>query len=461
MSELLAMTALDLLRSYAKRRISPVDVVEAALDRISRVNPSLNIFYLVDAESATAAAKLSERRWREGRPLGLLDGIPTGVKDALSLQGTPIYRGSAAFDPRATISDGDAPCVARMKEHGAIILGKTTMPDFGILASGYSSKHGITRNPWNPKCNPGGSSSGAAASIAAGINPIAVGTDIVGSIRLPASFCGLAGMKPSQYRVPYYFPNSPALVAGPMARTVADAALLMTVISEPDSRDFTAMRYDPLPYRHLDAEPVRQRIGFLPALGWERTRDAAVKAAVEAAARHFESVGHDVVAVQPPFSVGEDEPAADFYRVRTLTELDRYPGDVQARAGVILDWTRSARGMAAVDLFRAFHAMQQMRERVVALFADLDFMILPSVHVSPYTAEQPGMDGEDLFAAWSSNFIFNLTEQPAASVNCGFTETGLPIGLQIVGKRFDDLGVFRLAHQYEQANPMTRPWPTL
>jgi aspartyl-tRNA(Asn)/glutamyl-tRNA(Gln) amidotransferase subunit A len=459
MRELLELSACELMRRYAARSVSPVEVVQAAVRQLSAVNPVLNIFYLLREEPALAEARLSEQRWLRGEPVGLLDGVPTSVKDGLAMMETPMYRGSAAFDPTAVISATDAPCVARLRQHGAIILGKTTMPDLGILASGYSSKHGVTRNPWNVAYNTGGSSSGAAASLASCINPIAVGTDIVGSIRLPASFCGLVGFKPSQFRVPYYFPHSPALVAGPMARTVEDAGLLMTVICEPDQRDFTAMPYERIEYQVRSHSSERAKIGFLPRMGWDESVDEEVSAAVRRAVQTFEEMGHEVIELPPPCTKIDLQALEAFYRVRTLTELSRYPEEVQAKAHVIKRWSDPARTLTARELYQSYNHIQFLRERIMQVFSDIDFMLLPSVHVLPYRAELPGVSADDVFSPWGNCLLFNVTEQPAVSINCGFSASGLPIGLQIVGRRFDDRGVFRMARDYESVTEGVKRWP--
>jgi Asp-tRNA(Asn)/Glu-tRNA(Gln) amidotransferase A subunit family amidase len=453
-------TATELLRAYRARTISPVDVVETALRRIEQLDPDLNTFYEVHADAALRAARESEARWQAGCPLGLLDGVPTSTKDALLTKGSPTYRGSAANDADQKTWTVDAPCVARMKEHGAIILGRTTMPDFGMLASGASSKHGVTRNPWDLSRTPGGSSAGAAASIAAGINPIAVGTDIVGSIRLPASFCGLFGHKPSQGRVPYYYPSSPSMVAGPMARTVEDAALLMNVISLPDARDFTALPYDAADYlATLDENVPKARLGLLLKIGLGSEPDPEVLAIVERAAREFSRLGLEIHEVRTPFRAGDEKPVEDFYRVRCYTEFQQYAPERRRQAPVIERWTSRAAAMDAATLYRAYLTILQLRERTLHMMDDFDFLILPSVPVPAFAAELPGLDDERIFDPWVNTFLFNLTEQPAASIGCGFTTAGLPVGLQIVGRRFDDLGVFRLARAFERQRGDLRPWP--
>ena len=453
-------TAAELLRAYRAQTISPVDVVENSLRRIERLDPDLNAFYEVHAEAARQAARDSEARWHAGTPCGLLDGVPTSTKDALLTKGSPTYRGSAANDAELKTWDIDAPCVARLKEHGAIILGRTTMPDFGMLASGASSKHGVTRNPWDRTRTPGGSSAGAAASIAAGINPIAVGTDIVGSIRLPASFCGLVGHKPSQGRVPYYFPSSPSMVAGPMARTVEDAALLFNVISLPDARDFTALPYDGTDYvAALEGEVAAACVGVLLDIGLGSDADPEVCAFVEQAARAFMKLGCTVKRIATPFRRGDERPVEDFYRVRCYTEFQQYAPERRRQAPVIERWTARAATMDAVAVYRAYLTILQLRERTLQMMDGFDFLLLPSVPVPAFAAELPGLDQDRIFDPWVNTFLFNLTEQPASSINCGFTSTGLPVGLQIVGRRFDDVGVLRMTRAYERAQGNLRPWP--
>ncbi|MEX0732153.1 MAG: amidase, partial [Aquisalimonadaceae bacterium] len=448
------MTARELLDGYRRREFSPVEVTDELLELTDQLNGDLNAFYVIDRQGAQAAARASERRWLGGAPCGLLDGVPSSIKDALPSIGAVSYRGSAAHEPNPKEATTDAPSIARMREAGAVFLGKTTMPDFGILASGTSSRHGVTRNPWNPGYTPGGSSAGTAASIAAGINPLAVGTDIVGSIRLPASFCGIFGLKPSQGRVPYYFPNSPSLVAGPMARTVEDAALLLNVIARPDARDFTALAPSEVDYlSNLKADIRGTRIGFLSDLGFGVPVDAEVAAAVEAGVRGLETAGCDVVPVDDGFTVEDLLVAERFYQVRCRTELDNFDHDRQRQATVIETWSKPAAQMTATEFYGVFNALQKLRERAARLIDGFDFLVLPAVPQPPFAADAPAYHMDQLFAPWANNFLFNLTEQPASSVPCGMTAAGLPIGLQIVGRRFDDVGVLRLSRAFEDVLP--------
>ena len=452
---LAVMTAADLSVGYAARRFSPVEVTAAMLRRVAAINPVLNALYTVDVERGMAAAAASEARWAKAASMGPLDGVPTTIKDALPSVGDPSYRGSAAYAGDDPVSQSDAPAVARMREAGMVFLGKTTMPDFGILASGTSSKHGVTRNPWRTDRTTGGSSAGAAASVAAGLAPMAVGTDIVGSIRLPASFTGLFGFKPSQGRVPYYVPNSPSLVAGPIARTVLDAALLMNVIAQPDSRDYTALEYDRTDYAALLKRPVQEAsIAVLNGLDFGVVPEPQVLAALEDAARLLEGAGHRLVRREVSYSAHDQREAERFYKVRCRAEFLAMPPDRQAQASTISDWSAEADTMSAVDFHRSFGRLERLREVAARMIDGCDFLLLPTVPFVAFPAEQPGYGLDDLFAPWVNTFLFNLTGQPASSIPCAVSTEGLPIGVQIVGRRHADASVFALSAAFEALRPM-------
>jgi Asp-tRNA(Asn)/Glu-tRNA(Gln) amidotransferase A subunit family amidase len=452
------MSIAELGRAYADKALSPVEVTRDALERIARFS-DLNAFYLVDEEGALRTATASEQRWRAGQPLGPIDGVPTSAKDALSSIGWPSYRGSLAHSAETGSWTTDAPAIARLREGGAVLLGKTTMPDFGILASGYSSKHGITRNPWRRELNPGGSSSGAAVAVAAGMNTAAIGTDIVGSVRLPASFCGLFGLKPSQGRVPYYPPNDPSLAAGPLTRSVEDAAILMNIITAPDARDFTALEFKRVDYRgSLSMPPKGRRIGFVENLDFGLRADPEVVKLVAAAATRFKEVGCSIEPLEIAFSAEDFAQAELYYKTRCFTEFSRFSADRRAAATVIREWTAGAANASGRDLFDAMNAMRRMREKMLALFENIDFLVLPSVHIPSFAAENPARDPKLLFEPWANTFLFNVTEQPASSVPCGMTAGGSPVGMQIVGRRFDDLGVLQLSWAFEHlSGPFALP----
>src|SRR5690349_16997974 len=301
MTDLCTLSATDLVDAYRKRELSPLEVAKVVSRRIQDLNPVLNAFNLVN-EKLEAEARESEARWVRGEPRGLLDGVPVTVKDILLTKGWPTLRGSKTVDPKGPWND-DAPVVARLKEHGALLLGKTTTPEFGWKGVTDSPLTGITRNPWNPQKTPGGSSGGAAAALACGMGPLALGTDGGGSIRIPCSFTGLFGIKASFGRVPAW-PLSPfGTVAhvGPITRTVTDAALMLNVLAQPDARDWHALPYDPRDWRMDLEQGVRDlRIAWSPDLGYAKV-DADVAAVVKSAIKVFEDLGAKVEEKHPGF----------------------------------------------------------------------------------------------------------------------------------------------------------------
>lgn len=459
-TELHDLTAIELVAGYAALKISPVEVMRAVLDRADRLDPVLNCFYRIDHEGAIARATASEKRWRYREPRGALDGVPVTIKDGLAVNGWTSPRGTA-MNAEAPLADWDHPVTARLKEAGAVLFAKTTMPDIGMLPSGVSSLHGTTRNPWNLARNPGGSSSGAGAAVATGLGPLAIGTDIGGSVRIPAGYCGIFGHKPSGGRVPYSVPG-PMLAAGPMTRTVADAALAMTVITRPDLRDFMALPFDDRDYHAaLDgASAEGLRVGLMLDTGFGLPLDPEVRAAVEAAAALLAGLGATVEPLGPmltPELAGQIE---TFFRGRAWTEVSSYPPERRQRLlPYILDWVQPGASLTAVDVFRSMAALATLRERVVTATAAFDFVLSPVMPVPPFDAEAPLPDPARGLDAVCFTAPFNQTEQPAASVNCGYTTDGLPIGLHIVGRRHDDVGVLRLAKLYEDNRPAQRPWP--
>ncbi|HEY0296056.1 MAG TPA: amidase family protein [Bordetella sp.] len=441
-----------LRKAYAGKAVSPVEVMRHTIGQINALNPELNFVYEMHEEEALRMAAESERRWMAGRPAGLLDGIPATIKDALPLAGYCSYRGTAAEDPDPVPSTTDAPCVARLKEEGAIAFGKTTMCDLGILPSGTGSSYGVTRNPWNPARNPGGSSAGAAASVAAAVHPFAIGTDIVGSIRLPAAWSGIYGFKPSQGRVPYYFPNSPSLVAGPMTHSVRDAAELMNIIARPDPRDFAALAYDGFDYlAQLDAPIKPGRIGIVRDLGFDAKPDTESLGVLDAAAAILKSMGWEIRDIAPPCTQQDLLAAENFYRVRAYAELKTKPMARREKAAVVNGWASAAASASASDFYDWFNTLQRCREQVVSMMRYVDYLLLPPTLTAAPEAEFPRSAADALFVPWAQTYLFNLSEQPAASVPMRLSGAGLPLGVQIVGRRFDDAGVLRLSARLEAA----------
>ncbi len=355
----------------------------------------------------------------------------------------------------------DAPPAARLREAGAVILCKTTMPDYGMLSSGLSSFHPLTRNPWDLALNPGGSSAGAGAAAAAGYGPLHVGTDIGGSLRLPAAWCGIFTLKPSLGRIPIKPPYA-GRVAGPMTRTVADSALMMTVLSRPDWRDTMSLPYQPIDWCSLERPLKGLRVGLLLDGGWGLPLDPEIAEAVQAAARLFEREGA-IVETMRPFGRREHIDGMDrFWRMRSWLEISALPPDKQAKVlPYIRAWAEGGASLTGPQVFDGYSQMGAMREAAVAACRPYDVVLTPVSPVQQFPAEWAGPTNDPLRPLEHIAFTlpYNMSEQPAASINCGFTRTGLPIGLQIVGHRHDDLGVMQVAAAFERMRPLQRPWP--
>src|SRR5687767_15494019 len=320
MSALHQRSAIELASAFASGELSPVQVARAALERVEAWEPRINAMYRVQRESALASASASEARWRQGRPLSALDGVPITIKENIYTRGDPAPIGTRAHED-APLQAADAPPAARVREAGCVILGKTTMPDFGMLSSGLSSLHGITRNPWRHDRNPSGSSSGAAAAAVAGYAPLHLGTDIGGSVRLPATHCGIFGFKPSLGRVPV---NPPYMgrVTGPMTRTVADAALLMSIVARPDARDYMSLPHQEQNFASLNiAETKRLRIAFLPDMGVGLPVHPEVRAAAESAAKALASAGCSVDSIRSFLTEEMLDAICRFFEARSYNDL--------------------------------------------------------------------------------------------------------------------------------------------
>ncbi len=458
-SELHALTAVDLGRAYAQHSLSPVDVLQAVLTHIERWEPQLCATWALDADAALTMARESEQRWHDGNARGPLDGVPVTIKENIATRGLPLPLGSAATTLVPAIDD--APPAARLREAGAVFVCKTTMPDYGMLSSGLSSFHKLARNPWDLSKNPGGSSAGAGAAAAAGYGPLHLGTDIGGSIRLPAAWCGVVGFKPSNGRVPIKPPYL-GRAAGPLTRTVADAALLMSCLSRPDWRDATSLPAQDIAWGDLALQLSGLRVGLLLDAGWGLPLDPEIQAAVQKAAHLFEQAGAQVSAL-PAFTTREMADGINlFWRMRSGLDIAALPAQQQAQVlPYIRAWVEAAGTFSAAQLFHGYNQFARLRDAAVAACQRFDFVISPVAPVNAFAAEAPSPTGDPLRAMEHIGYTlpFNMSEQPAISVPCGHTAAGLPIGLQIIGRRHDDLGVLRLARAWEQLRPMPRPWP--
>ena len=453
------MTAGQLLAAYKSKKLSPVEATDAVIARIEAWEPKLKALYAPDFDNARKIAKASEGRWQAGRPQGALDGVPITIKENIATRGVPVPLGTAATElvPAAA----DAPAAARVREAGAVILSKTTMPDYGMLSSGRSSFHALTRNPWNLAWNPGGSSAGAGAAAAAGYGPLHLGTDIGGSVRLPASWNGIFTLKPSLGRVPVDPPYFGRAVV-PMTRTVGDSALLMAELSKPDARDHMN-----LPPADIDwsAGPLKLkglRIGLHLDAGSGLPVDPEVKAAIEAAARLFADAGATVEPLAG-FLTPEMLHLQDlFWRVRSWVD---FAGLSHARQASVLpfiaDWCRGGADVSGATVIRAVNNYMAIRAAAVKATLPFDYVLSPVSPVPTYPAEweTPTNDVKRPLEHISFTMPYNMSEQPAASINCAYTREGKPIGLQIAGRRFDDLGVLRLSCWFETARGPQKAWP--
>ena len=460
-----SLTAQALSAAYDSLSLSPVDVLEDVADVIAEREPELNAFWRYDTDEARYAAELSAARWRAGAPRSPIDGVPVTVKENLARAGVPMPAGNAGVTP--PIPQRSSPVVERIEEAGGIILGSTVMPDWGMLSSGVSSLHGITRSPWDPRLTTGGSSSGAGAAAAAGYGPLHVGTDIGGSIRLPGTWLGLTTLKPSAGRVAL---DAPYLgrAAGPMARSAVDAAMLLAVMSGPDARDWTA-----LPAEHLDLDDLTVggtydvaglRVGLHVDAGCGLPVDPAIREAVEEAARVFEASGARVERLEPFLTPALLRQLDEFWRVRSLVDFDALEPAARERVlPFIRRWVEAARGVSAAELMRDYTSMMRIQQVTTLATTPFDVVLSPVAPVAAFPAEwpMPWGEGDEGMAHIGFTAPYNMSGQPAATVNCGFLPDGRAIGLQVSGRRFDDVGVLRAVHWFERRrSPEATPiWP--
>jgi aspartyl-tRNA(Asn)/glutamyl-tRNA(Gln) amidotransferase subunit A len=417
MTALHDLAATELVALYGSGELSPVDVTRAVLDRIAAWEPHLHATYALDADAALAAARASEARWQRGAPLGAIDGVPSMIKENIATEGTPTPLGTAAtiLAPAAH----DAPPAARMREAGAVILGKTTMPDYGMLSSGLSSFHALARNPWDLSKGPGGSSAGAGAGVAAGYGPLHIGTDIGGSLRLPAAWCGIFTLKMS-------------------------------------------LPAQAIEWSRLERAVRGLKIGLLLDAGAGLPVDPEIAAAVRAAADRFTSAGAHVESIAPFFTRAMLDGMDSFWRLRSWLDYSALPAERQAKVlPFIVEWLKGGAGLSGEQAFRGYSQMGAMRDAALAAHRPFDIVLSPTAPITAFRAELASPTDDPMRPLEHIAFTvpYNMSEQPAASINCGWTRAGLPIGLQIAGKRHDDLGVLQVARAWEVLRPTPRPWP--
>lgn len=453
------MTANELVTGYRTGAFSPVEAATACLRRIEAVDPTINAFCLVDPETTLAQARAADARWRARSPLGPLDGVPVSIKDLLLTKGWPTRRGSLTLAADGDWSE-DSPPVARLREAGAVLLGKTTTPEFAWKGVTDSPLTGITRNSWNPAYTPGGSSGGAAAAVAAGMGPLALGTDAGGSLRIPAAMCGLFTIKPTGGRVPSYPPTPYGSFAasGPISRSVTDAALMLDAISGADWRDSTA-----LPPHHgsfaqaADHPPRRLRIGWSPDLGFASAPAPVIEAAQEAL-RHLEELGHIVDEVAPPF----DDPTEIYEDLRTGMTVAAFAWADDEKLTLmdprLAQHIRESRAEANLQRFLKADAARGAIGRAMGRYhSEYDILATPALATESFEVGRDGPEGKPYSRQWSPyTFPFNLTRQPAVTLPCGEDTRGLPLAIQLVGALYSEELLLRISRQYERAYPWSR-----
>jgi len=453
------LSAHDLLAGFRARQFSPSEVLEDVLSHVALWEPHIKALYAFDPDGARAIAKASTERWQKGEPMGTLDGVPATIKDNIATKGVPVPLGAASV--KLVPATADAPPAARLREAGAVIFSKTTMPDYGMLSSGLSSFHPLTRNPWDLTKNPGGSSAGAGAAAAAGYGPLHLGTDIGGSVRLPSCWCGLVGLKPSFGRVPVD-PPYVGRVAGPMTRTVDDAALMMSVLSRPDRRDGMSLPPNDINWKGLEKTIRKLRIGLMLDPGTGQALEKEVREVAVKAAKAFEAAGAVVTEVPGILTREMLDGLDDFWRARMWDDLSRLAESERAKAlPYIVQWAERGAKLSGVDVVRGFNATMAIRAAAAKLFCDLDYVISPVSPVVNFAAERasPINDPAKPFEHIGYTVPWNMAENPAISINGGFGAQGFPIGVQIVGRRFDDLGVLGMAKAFEGLRGPQKPWP--
>ncbi|MEU4192552.1 amidase [Kribbella sp. NPDC026611] len=449
------LPATELVAKYRDRSLSPVEVLEDVLARVEEWEPRISALYALDPAGARAAAQESERRWRDGTA-GALDGVPVTVKENIATRGTPVPQGTAATEliPAAE----DAPAAARLRAAGAVIFSKTTMPEYGMLSSGVSTFHALTRNPWDLSKTAGGSSAGAAAAAAAGYGPIHIGTDIGGSIRLPAGWCGLVGLKPTHGRIAVGNPY-PGRAIGPLTRTADDAALALSVMSGYDPRDHTSI---PAASDTYEITLNGLRVALLLDAGLGLPVDPEVTAAVSAMAATLEKAGAIVEPISPIITREMLDGLDRFWRVRSASDIAALPEERRAKVlPQIREWVSTAGELDAFDVFRGYSQMGAMASAVGNVFTAYDVILSPVAPITAFPAElaYPTNDPSKPFEHIAFTVPYNMSQHPATTVNAGWSTAGLPIGAQLAVPHHQDLRALALAAYLDTQRAERRDWP--
>ncbi|MEM3563325.1 MAG: amidase [Candidatus Jordarchaeaceae archaeon] len=459
--EIIWMSAIDLANSIKKGEISPVEVVDAFYNRIKKINPEINAFVTLTEESARKEAEAAEKAVKSRKKLGPLHGVPVAIKDNIPVKGVRTTYGSKLYENH--VPQDDMVLVERLKNAGAIILGKTNLPEFGLIPITDNPLFGASKNPWDRTKTTGGSSGGSAAAVASGMCPIAVGNDGGGSIRVPSSLCGVFGLKPSLGRIPRWpaLPGWETMASeGPITRTVADAALMMDVMAGPDNRDYLSLPPPGVSYlENLEKGVKKKKFAYSPDLGYAVV-DPEVLEVTRKAAFDFADAGYSVEEVGLDFPNMEGDLVNQVVAETVAAYGDRLEEWKKVCYKPYLDFLWLADALKAVDYVKTQYRRKELWEKVRRVFEKYDFLLTPATAIPAFNLEL-GMGPSQIAGkpvgpvSWIAfTYPFNFTGQPAASVPCGFTKGKLPVGLQIVGNRFDDLGVLQAARAFEK----TLPW---
>jgi aspartyl-tRNA(Asn)/glutamyl-tRNA(Gln) amidotransferase subunit A len=460
-TNLYEISATDLIKLYKAGQASPVEAIKSVLERIEHLNATFNAFCIVDGEKALLDAKESEKRWHRDQPFGPVDGIPSTIKDLILSKDWPTLKGSKTIDPKQNWTE-DAPIVARMREHGAVFIGKTTTPEFGWKGVTDSPLTGSTKNPWDSQRTPGGSSGGAAVASALGMGHLNIGSDGGGSIRMPAGFCGIFGLKATFGLVPAYPQTTMGTLShqGPMTRTVNDAARMLSVITKPDHRDWYASPYREIEYENsLEGDIKGMKIAFSPTLGYANVQ-GSVAAKVQEGVRIFEDLGTHITEIDPPIT-DPIEHMITLWSVGLAILVEGTPKHQRyLMDSPLLELAEAGRRVSVLQLRKAEQAREELAVKITLFLQEYDFLITPQLALTAFEAgnEVPPNSGMERWWEWSPfTYPFNLTQHPVASVPCGFTTENLPVSLQVVGSRFDEARLLKLCHAFEIAKPFKMP----
>lgn len=456
MSKLFELSSTEMSVRFSQG-LDPRDVAEEVISRIEECEPRLNAFYLFDPDSIRKGAEESARRWAAGKPLSKFDGVPVTVKENITRKGKPVPSGTAV--PNPPIAPENSPIVDRLEEHGLVILGSTTMPDWGMLSSGVSSLHGITRNAWNPSLTTGGSSAGAGAAAAAGYGPLHVGSDIGGSIRLPGTWAGLATLKPSEGLVPLHAPYL-GRAAGPMARTISDVQALMSLIAREDPRDYSTRPYPAMDWSQVLQSPSGMRVGLQLDAGCGASVEPEIADAVVKAAKLFEDAGAEIVEVEPFISEPQLAGIDAFWRTRSWVDFSRLSTADQARITPhVAKWCEEGAQFSGGQTMENYHRFGEVQKATRSATEGFDLVLSPVAPMAAFAAEAPMPfdDPRQPMQHISFTMPYNFSGQPAATVNCGFTTDGRTIGLQVAGHIGADDQVLAACRWFESIRGSSAP----